>query len=93
VKCNDVTAAILEHHPNTKGVLSSVGIGHHLMFIESEIMMGVLRQCRKRNIIALPVYDCVVVKASEADTVEKIMKKEFRAITGLSVSVKREITE
>jgi hypothetical protein len=56
-------------------------------------MMGVLRQCRKRNIIALPVYDCVVVKRSEAETVEKTMKKQFKAVTGLSILVKSELPE
>jgi hypothetical protein len=35
VKCSDVTAAILEHHPNIRGVLSSVGIGHRLMFLKA----------------------------------------------------------
>jgi hypothetical protein len=54
-------------------------------------MMGILRQCRKRDIIALPVFDCVVVKASEADAVEKIMTKEFKAATGLTAEVRREM--
>lgn len=90
VKCTDVTAAILARHPKLNAVLLSLGIGHRLMFLESEIMMGILRQCRKRNIIALPVYDCVVVKASAEVPVRRIMQQEFKVVTGLAAEVRRE---
>jgi len=90
VMCEDVTAAILRHHPNIRGVLSSLGIGHHLMFLESEIMMGILRQCQRRKIVALPVYDCVVVKASAEGSVRRIMRQEFKAVTGFDAEVRRE---
>ena len=90
VKCEDVTEAILLRHPMLKGVLSSPETGHQLQFLESEIMMRVLRQCQKRNIVALPVFDCVVVKASAEDVVEEIMRREFRAVAGLQVTVNRE---
>jgi len=90
VKCSDVTDAILQRHPMLKGVLSSPQAGHRLQFIESEIMMGVLRKCRERNIVALPVFDCVVVKASAEKAVGEIMQVEFKAATGLEVEVKRE---
>jgi hypothetical protein len=58
------------------------------MFLESEIMMGVLRRCRKRNIVALPVYDCVVVKASVERSVRTIMRQEFKAVTGFDPVVR-----
>jgi hypothetical protein len=86
VECKDVTEAILLRHPMLKGVLSYPETGHQLQFLESEIMMRVLRQCQKRNIVALPVFDCVVVKAS----VEKIMRREFKVVAGVDVVVKRE---
>jgi hypothetical protein len=73
-----------------KGVLSSEETGHELQFIESEIMMSVLRKCRVRNIVALPVFDCVVVKATTEKTVTEIMLREFKAATGLDAVVKRE---
>ena len=91
VKCEEVTDAILQRHPMLKGVLSSVGIGHQLQFLESEIMMGVLRKCQKRNIVALPVFDCVVVKAFAEAAVREIMRREFKSVTGLDVTVKREL--
>jgi hypothetical protein len=88
VKCKDVTAAILKLHQRLKGVLASQDAGHRLMFLESEIMMGVLRRCRKRNIVALPVYDCVVVKASAERSVRTIMRQEFKAVTGFEPVVR-----
>ena len=90
VKCGDVTDAILQRHPTLKGVLSSEETGHQLQFIESEIMMGVLRKCLECNIVALPIFDCVVVKSSAEKTVKEIMKSEFKAATGLNIEVKRE---
>jgi hypothetical protein len=90
VKCGDVTDAILQRHPMLKGVLSSEESGHQLQFIESEIMMRVLRKCLDRNIVALPIFDCVIVKSSAKGTIEEIMKDEFRAAKGYTIDVKQE---
>jgi hypothetical protein len=92
VKCKDVTDAILLRHPMLKGVLSYPDIGHQLQFLESKIMMGVLRSCQRRNIVALPVFDCVVVKASVESVVREIMRREFKAVAGLDVTVARELS-
>ena len=91
IKCSDVVGAILARHPKLRGVLLTLGIGHQFMFIESEIMMRILNQCRSRGIVALPVFDCVVVKVSEANKVERIMKSLFEEFTGLGIEVKREM--
>jgi hypothetical protein len=90
VKCGDVTDAILARHPMLKGVLASEETGHELQFLESEIMMGVLRKCQQLSFVALPIFDCVVVKASAEKTVTEIMKERFKLATGLDVEVKRE---
>ena len=92
-KCLDVTEAILRLHPKLKGVLASFEIGHQLQFLESEIMMRVLDECRKRSIVALPVFDSVVVKSSTENIVRKVMRREFKAVTGLNVVVKRELPQ
>ena len=91
VKIAQVTGAIFERHPMLRGVLSAAGIGHSLMFLESEILMRVLRQCQKRGIVALPVFDCVVVKVSVADSVRRIMRQEFKAVAGLEVEVREDV--
>src|SRR5262249_6083243 len=88
-KCGEVTDAILARHPMLKGVLSSEETGHQIQFLESEIMMGVLRKCQL-NIVALPIFDCVVVKASAEKTVTEIMKDGFKLATGLDIEVMRE---
>lgn len=93
IKCKDVTDAILRRHPNLKVVLSIFEIGHKFQYLESGIMMGILRECRKRDIVALPVFDCVVVKLSAENTVRKIMLREFKAVTGLDITVKRELPQ
>jgi hypothetical protein len=90
VKCEGVTGAILKRHPMLRGVLSNPETGHQLQFLESEIMMRVLRQCQKRNTVALPVFDCVVVKASAEGIAREIMRREFKQVAGLDVTVKRE---
>ena len=91
VKVVDVTAAIFERHPMLKGTLSVAGIGHNLQFLESKIMMGVLRRCQKKGIVALPVFDCVVVRASAANVVKAIMEEEFRSVAGLDVEVHEDV--
>ncbi len=93
VKCSDVTEAILHRHPLLKGVLSNWETGHRLQFMESEIMMAVLRGCQNHNIVALPIFDCVVVKASAEKTATEIMLREFEAATGSDAEVKRELLE
>jgi hypothetical protein len=90
VKCSDVAAAIQQRHPKLGAVFSNPDTGHRLQFIESEIMMRVLRTCQQSSIIALPIFDCVVVKASAVSRVTEIMKQEFKAATGLDAVVKRE---
>jgi hypothetical protein len=37
------------------------------------------------------VYDCAVVKMSEANNGEKIMRHEFKKLTGLEVNIKQEL--
>lgn len=93
VKCRDVVTKIENLHPKLKGILSNGHIGHHLQYLESQIMIRVLLQCRERNIVALPVFDCVVAKHTTEATVREIMKRQFRAVTGLSIEVKRETPE
>ena len=93
VKCRDVTAAIRQRHPKLEAVLSGGIVGHKLQFLESKTMMHVLDRCRELNVTALPVFDCVYVKETAAETVRRIMEEEFKATAGLHISVKRETRE
>ena len=89
VKIGDVIRAIREKHPMLGPVLST-GAGFHLMYRESEIMMHVLEKLRHQNIVGLPVFDGVVVKASKAEMAEVVMGEEFKKAAGLEIQVRLE---
>ena len=89
VKIGDVIEAIREKHPMLGSVLST-GVGFHLMYLESEIMMRVLEKLRHQNIVGLPVFDGVIVKASKAETAKGVMKDQFNKETGLEIEVRLE---
>jgi hypothetical protein len=89
-KITDITGAILKRHPALKGVLASPESGHRLMFLESEIMMAVLRNCLEHGIVALPVFDCVVVPGPASVAVERMMQSAFRTIAGFEGTVRWE---
>ena len=70
----DVIGAIREKHPMLKSVLST-GRGFHLMYRESEIMMRVLERLKSQAVVGLPVFDAVIVKASEAAEAKAVMER------------------
>ena len=72
------------------GSVLSTRAGYGLMFLESEIMMGVLRALRDRKIVGLPVFDAVIVKASNAKAATDVMKAEFKKRAGLEIEVRLE---
>ena len=91
VKIGDVIGAIREKHPMLGSVLSK-GAGFHLMYLESEIMMHVLEKLRHQNIVGLPVFDGVIVKASKVEIAKRVMKEQFNKTTGLEIQVRLEQT-
>src|SRR5262249_31241015 len=88
-KIRDIVEAIYEKHPMLKSVLST-GAGFHLMFLESEIMMRVLEDLRHYTIVGLPIFDGVIVRASEVETAKAAMKHQFKNATGLEIDVRLE---
>ena len=91
-KIGDVTGAIHDRHPRLASVLST-GVGFQLMFLESEIMMRVLERCRLKGIVALPVFDALIVKVSAAREAKAVMIEQFKKKTGLEIEVKLEQLE
>ena len=67
--------------------LFGTGVGFALMFLESEILMEVLGDLRRMDVVALPVHDAVLVAVTHADTAKAVMGRrllerlpeEFRA--------------
>jgi len=86
-KIGDVVASIRKKHPMLGSILST-GAGFHLMFLESEIMMRVLEKLQSRAIVGLPVFDAVIVKASEAETATAVMEEQFKKATGMEIEVR-----
>ncbi|WP_342071447.1 hypothetical protein [Yoonia algicola] len=55
-----------------------------LQAIESDIMMmTLLRLKRDQQIPALPVHDCIIVRAEDADAAKTVFSDSFRELTGV----------
>lgn len=67
--------APVAHHFGTE-------IGHHLQFIESEVMMGVLLALLDEDIVTLPIHDAVMAPSSRSDRVLEVMKEVFEKRVG-----------
>ncbi|MCF1708726.1 hypothetical protein L0V05_07855 [Tabrizicola sp. J26] len=65
------------------------GIGHHLQFLESELLVELLTRCNDIGLVALPIHDAIIVKRSRADEAQALMEDVFRARTGLGAIVHR----
>ena len=63
------------------------GLGHEIQFTESEIMVAVLLKLKAQNIVALPVHDAVVIRASQAEQAQTVMGQIFRLSTTVALSV------
>jgi hypothetical protein len=80
---------ILRSHPKIAHQFFT-SIGHTLQFIESEIMMKVLRELMKLNIVALPIHDALVVAASKAAVATDVMVRAGEEVAGIHIPVKQE---
>jgi hypothetical protein len=91
VEAKDAARAVADSHPAISSYFYS-GSGHYLQFIESEIMVRLLLDLKDKGIAGLPVHDSVVVQRSKADVVREAMINQFRAATGIDVSVTEEVS-
>lgn len=58
------------------------GIGHHLQYQESELMVDVLLRAGERGITALPIHDAIIVAAEAEAEAKEIMGDVFRMRVG-----------
>jgi hypothetical protein len=89
MKIEDVTSAITAKHPLLSKLFYS-GAGHQMMFGESELMMSVLLRLREIDVVALPVFDAIVIRETEQAKARSVMQEQFQARTGLTATIKRE---
>lgn len=66
--------AILTRHPRLREIWGR-GIGHGLMFKESEILLDVLDRLIREGIVGLPLHDAVLVRRSDVCEAKDIMEK------------------
>lgn len=59
-----------------------------LQHTDSVVMEKVLKSLHKRNIPALPVHDSVIVPAKYRNTAIRIMKEQYKQVTGFEIEVK-----
>jgi hypothetical protein len=67
-----------------------IGLGHHLQFLESTVLVNVLLELSKKHVVVLPLHDGAICQESKAELVCSVM--EHRALRvlgeGLPVTVK-----
>ena len=88
----EVVALISQKHEAIAHLFCQ-GIGFQDMFIESEILVGVLLQLVDRGITTLPVHDAVIVARSKAPIAKDVMLSVFQAHTGVAGAVEEEGAE
>jgi hypothetical protein len=69
------------------------GIGHSLQFVESEVLMRILRELERAGIVGLPIHDCVIVARCAAQETKEIMAKVTREATGVCIPVSVEFSD
>ncbi len=58
------------------------GIGHECQFLESQILVEILRILFSMSVPALPIHDAVLVPASKAEFAKRVMLYTFQRKTG-----------
>jgi len=79
--------AILGVHPALRSAWGR-GLGHRLMFLESQILVAVLLRLLDRGIPALGIHDSLLVAESDADVAVATMIDVARAVVGADLPVK-----
>ena len=82
----DVEALILRHHQPLRPLFYA-GIGMTIQCIEGNILVRTLLALIEHKVVALPVYDCLVVPRSAIEVTERVMLECFKSITSVDGDV------
>lgn len=82
----DIRSAILAAHPVLEGSIER-GIGHRLMFLESQILVAALLMLDREGIPALPMHDGLMVAASKADIADLALSEAAQLVVGFRLPV------
>ena len=89
ISVKQVQSQILHAHPEVSHRFFT-GIGLHLMFLESQIMIDILLALMSRGIVGLPIHDAVIVPRFKEAEAREIMLAMFKRHTGVTGSLSRE---
>ena len=79
----DVVAAICERHPVIMELKDQGWTCHHLQYVESEILMNtMLTLADVYSVPCLPVFDSLIVRASDRPVTERVLSLIFKERTG-----------
>jgi hypothetical protein len=79
-------AAILAKHPALSKAFGR-GLGYGLMFTESRVLMAVLEELMRRDIIALPLHDGLTVARSTMGEAVEVMREKGLEVAGAGIPV------
>lgn len=82
-----VRKAIASRHPDLAHLFGTM-IGFDLMYIESLILIEVLRRLNAIGIVGLGLHDAVMVPNSQATTAKDIMEASSKQVAGMAIPVK-----
>ena len=82
----EVIEAIMTKHPSISNSFFR-GIGHEAQFIESTILLRVLKLLREDGVTALPIHDAILVPVSAVDRAREVMTEAFLSVAGVEASV------
>jgi hypothetical protein len=80
-----ITALAEAHGPIARHFGS--GVGHHLQFLESTILVKVLLHLRRAGIVGLPVHDALIVRRSNAEEAKAKMMELAREVVGMEIPI------
>ncbi|MDR4470377.1 MAG: hypothetical protein MRJ68_19120 [Nitrospira sp.] len=77
-------------HPALVNDFFGTGVGHHLQFLESQLMVNTLLRCQQKRIVCFPLHDALIVREDQAERVAAIMEGTSLMVLGrrIPVSVK-----
>lgn len=74
-------------HPALVQDFFGSGVGHHLQFLESQLLVNILLRCKQKNLICLPLHDCLLVREDQAERVASIMEGTSAMVLGRRIPV------
>ena len=84
---SQVLSLIEAVHPALVQDFFGTGVGHHLQFLESQLMVNVLLRCSLKRIVALPLHDALIVRGDQAERVASIMEGTALSVLGRRIPV------